>query len=53
MVEPHSSNFRLIIAKFWGVRIFRKCLKDEIYSKVQIQKHKTKESMYMYVVKVC
>ena len=24
MVEPHSSNFRVIIKKFLGVRIFRK-----------------------------
>ena len=24
MVEPHSSNFRLITTKFLGVRIFRK-----------------------------
>ena len=24
MVEPHSSNFRVITTNFWGVRIFRK-----------------------------
>ena len=24
MVEPHSSNFRVITRNFWGVRIFRK-----------------------------
>ena len=28
MVEPHSSNFRVIITKFLGVRIFREFTVD-------------------------
>ena len=42
MVEPHSSNFRVITTKFLGVRIFRKftvTLAVDILSTVKIQKN--------------
>ena len=57
MVEPHSSNFRVITTNFLGVRIFRKfkvvgdestvffgCPKtQDHYGTVKIQKIKTAE----------
>ena len=46
MVEPHSSNFRVITTIFLGVRIFRKFTVVKIWWKQKTSKKKKKKSLF-------